>query len=135
MKRLIALLSTSILCAAIAPLAAGAQVPTYARDGGETIHGTIASIDGKYEISVHDDRGYVDRVSLHDGTIINPTGLNLEPGQAVTIEGRAAGATFVANEIDTPYAIYPYPYAVYPYPAYRYGVRYRGPGFSIGFRG
>jgi hypothetical protein len=78
-------------------------------------------------------------VSLHDGTIINPTGLTLAPGEAVTIEGQPAGGTFVANEIDTPYGYayaYPYPvYRAYPYPVYGFGVHVGGRGFGFGFRG
>src|ERR1700722_10290898 len=102
-KRLLTILSTAALACTLTPLAASAQdAPSYA-GGGETIHGTIVSIHGKYNISVHDARGFVDNVSLHDGTVINPTGLTLAPGEAVTIEGSAAGGTFVANEIDTPY--------------------------------
>jgi hypothetical protein len=127
------LLAAAALAGSLAPLAAGAQVPSYARSGPDTISGTIASIDGKYAISVRDDRGYIDNVSLHDGTIINPTGLTLAPGELVTIEGRPAGNTFVADEIDTPYRSYGYRYPVYP--AYRFGVRFGGPGYGFGFRG
>ena len=135
-RRFLTLLSAVALAGAIAPAAARAQVPSYARNGGDTIRGTIASVDGKYDISVRDDRGYIDNVSLHDGTIINPTGLTLAPGELVTIEGRPAGATFVADEIDTPYTYgYAYPvYPVYPAPAVRFGVRIGGPGFGFGFR-
>jgi hypothetical protein len=136
-KRFLTFLSAVALAGAIAPAAAGAQVPSYARNGDDTIRGTVASINGKYNISVRDDRGYVDNVSLHDGTIINPTGLTLAPGELVTIAGRPAGGTFVADEIDTPYAYgYAYPvYPVYPAPAVRFGVRVGGPGFGFGFRG
>jgi hypothetical protein len=116
-----------------------AGVPSYAQNGGDTIRGTVASIDGKYDISVRDDRGYIDNVSLHDGTVINPTGLTLAPGEVVTIEGRPAGATFVADEIDTPYTnVYAYPYPAYPvapYPADRFGLRVGGRGFGVGVRG
>ena len=43
----------------------------------DVISGSIASLDDKYEITVRDDRGFVDDVRLHQGTIINPTGLTL----------------------------------------------------------
>jgi protein involved in polysaccharide export with SLBB domain len=133
-QRFLTLLSAVALAGAIAPAAAGAQVPSYAQNGGDTIRGTVASIDGKYDISVRDDRGFVDNVSLHDGTVINPTGLTLAPGETVTIEGRPAGATFVADEIDTPYTYgYAYPYPVYP--ADRFGLHVGGRGFGFGFRG
>lgn len=132
-NRLIGLLSATALTCAIAPLAAGAQVPSYAQPGGETISGVITSINGKYNISVRDNRGYIDNVSLHDGTIINPRGLTLAPGESVTIAGVPQGRTFVANEIDTPYVAYPYGY---PHPAdVGVGLRVGGPGFGFGFRG
>ncbi len=112
-------------------------MPSYATSGGDTIRGTIASIDGKYALRVRDDRGFIDNVTLHDGTIINPTGLKLAPGQSVTIAGVPSGRTFVANEIDTPYVFYGYPYAYYPYPygPYAVGLRFGGPRFGFGFRG
>lgn len=138
-KHLFTGLSAFALTCAMLPLAASAQTPSYAAPGPQTIKGTVASINGKYNISVRDDRGYVDNVTLHQGTIINPTGLTLAPGEQVTIEGTNAGSTFVANEIDTPYVYYAYPY---PYPAYSYaypafglGLRFGGPHFGIGFHG
>lgn len=141
-KRLLTVIPAAALALAIAPLAASAQAaPSYAEPGTETIHGTILSVNGKYDISVHDERGFVDNVSLHDGTIINPTGLTLAPNETVTIEGHAAGSTFVADEIDTPYSRYyaypvPYPaYPVYPAPGPRIGVHFGGFGWGLGFRG
>ncbi len=100
--------------------------PSYATAGDQTIRGTIGSINGKYNISIHDVRGYLDNVTLHPGTIINPTGLELAPGQSVTIVGTPDGNTFAANEIDTPYE----PLAVVP--GY-YGYPWGGPDFGIGF--
>lgn len=105
-----------------APAAPPAPPPSYARptaNGEETIHGRIASIDGKYRVEVRDDRGYVDNIELHQGTVINPTGLQLEPGMQVTILGYNRGPVFAANEIDTPYLSYgPVPL----YPAYSVGI-------------
>jgi hypothetical protein len=75
----------------------------YAQGPGPQIKGAIASILGKYQIQVRDRRGYLDNVTLHDGTIINPTGITLQPGFRVTIYGRQSGDTFAADEIDTPY--------------------------------
>jgi hypothetical protein len=132
-RTLTALFATALACS-IAPLAAAAA-PGYAQ--GTTIHGTILSINGKYNISVADVNGYVDNVSLHDGTIINPTGLTLVPGQPVTIFGTAAGSTFEANQINTPYPSYGYHYVnpVYVGPMVGVGVRLGGPGWAAGFRG
>jgi uncharacterized membrane protein YgcG len=134
MPRLIAALVAAIFIAA--PLAANAQIapdgPSYAADsayGGDAqIHGRILSFDGAYSVQVRDEQGYVDNVQLHQGTIINPTGLTLQPGMVVSILGYNAGSYFAANEIDTPYtysAGYPY-YAGHPW-------NYYGPGISLGF--
>jgi uncharacterized membrane protein YgcG len=134
--------------AALVPAAARADdLPSYAHHD-ETIHGTIISFDGKYTAYVRDERGFVDRVRLHDGTVINPTGLTLEPGQSVTILGRTDGRDFDANEIDTPYqddgdyapdpgAAYVAPYDYYPsYPAYALAYpAFVSLGFGFGYFG
>jgi hypothetical protein len=119
-----------------APLAAAAQAPpSYAQPvqppyaaQDEQIHGRIASFDGQYSLQVHDDRGFLDNVQLHQGTIINPIGLTLAPGMIVAIDGYASGPYFEANEIDTPYQFYsgvPY-YLGHPW-------FYYGPSISLGF--
>jgi hypothetical protein len=110
------------------PLAAHAQdAPSYAtQDQG--LHGRVIGFDGGYQLTVRDDRGYVDHVRLHQGTVINPTGLTLAPGMVVSVNGYNAGRYFNANEIDTPYVFYgavPY-YGGYPYWHY-------GPSVSLGF--
>jgi hypothetical protein len=123
--------------------AAAQTTPSYATGSSdERIQGTIAAVNGAYDISVRDSRGFLDNVTLHQGTIINPTGLTLAPGQSVTIVGNNVGNALSANEIDTPYtnlALVPaYPgYYGYPYPyGYDYGVRLRfGRGFGFGFHG
>ena len=120
-----------------------APPPSYARPD-EGIHGRIESFDGAYSLQVRDDRGYMDNVQLRPGTVINPTGVRLAPGMAVTIHGTNGGSAFVASEIDTPYntygpidvgpyPVYAYPYPAYPYPAYPYPVcAYPYPAFSFG---
>jgi hypothetical protein len=117
------------------PLAAQAQdVPSYAQgqpsyaNGEENIHGRIVSFDGEYALQVRDEQGYVDNVQLHQGTIINPTGLTLEPGMVVSILGYNGGPYLAANEIDTPYSNYggvPW-YGGHPW-------NYYGPSISLGF--
>ena len=104
-----------------APIAAQAQdVPSYASgaqpaDGEENIHGRVASFDGAYTMTVRDERGFIDNIQLHQGTIINPTGITLQPGMSVTIYGVNRGSLLAANEIDTPYRQYgAIPY-YYPY--------------------
>jgi hypothetical protein len=98
--------------------AAAAPAPSYARHvakGEESIRGRIDRFDGKYGLQVHDDRGFVDNVEMHQGTVINPTGLALQPGMSVTILGYNRGHAFAANEIDTPYVSYGFAPVVYPY--------------------
>jgi hypothetical protein len=135
-KALTGALLLPALALAAGTLPAAAQttdLPSYAQPGDTTIHGVVRSVDGKYTITVRDANGYVDNVTLHDGTVINPTGLSLAPGESVTIVGRPSGGTFVANEIDTPYLAYGYGYPAYPYPYPAYGY---APvvGFGFGFR-
>ncbi|MGH7729350.1 MAG: hypothetical protein ACREM2_11265 [Vulcanimicrobiaceae bacterium] len=129
------------LLSAVLPMAVPAQsagaAPSYAQPSYGTaedvIRGRIVAFDGRYRMQVRDQRGFVDRVELHQGTIINPTGLTLQPGMAVTVRGVNRGSVLDANEIDTPYRTWyaypgPYPYA---YPAYRY----RYPGYAYGYPG
>lgn len=110
-------------------------LPSYAQPSSEqTIHGRINSIADAFHITVLDDKGYLDNVQLHRGTIINPTGLTLAGGMSVTIMGYNAGDHFDANEIDTPYTwTEPVPVPVYYgpgwwYPGYVYGY---GPSFEL----
>ena len=133
------LLGAAIAAAAlITPALASAQdVPSYSvGDANQQIQGTVSSINDTWNITVNDSNGYSDSVELHQGTIINPTGLTLEPGMNVTIDGYADGSNFDAMEIDTPYAYQgPAPTAVYYgpgawYPGYAYGW---GPSFSLVF--
>lgn len=66
--------------------------------------------------------------SLHEGTIINPTGLTLATGMIISVLGYNAGPYFAANEIDTPYTLYgavPY-YLGHPW-------MYYNSGFGLGF--
>ncbi len=142
-----ALAGTAALATLTLPASAQTQQapPSYAVHGDESIRGTIASFDGKYGVTVRDERGFIDNVRLHDGTIINPRGLRLASGEQVTVYGHADGPAFTANEIDTPYRTvlvtgYPYGFG-YPYgygPGYRIGFGYGGYGFGrfgFGFGG
>jgi hypothetical protein len=122
--------------ALISPAIASAQDMAFGGGPGQQIQGTVSSIDGTWNITVSDASGYSDNVALHQGTIINPTGLTLEPGMSVTIDGYADGSTFDATEIDTPYQYNgPAPVAVYYgsgdwYPGYAEGW---GPSFTLEF--
>lgn len=117
--------------AVLAPLSVSAQgVPSYAQPvtPEHQIRGRVTSFDGRYALTVRDDRGYIDNVQLHQGTVINPTGLTLAPGMVVTILGNNAGSYFAANVVDTPYNFYygvPY-YAGHPW-------FYYGPSVNLGF--
>jgi hypothetical protein len=132
------LLGAAIAAAAlITPGFASAQdAMAYNSDANQQIQGTVAAINGTWNITVADANGYADSVALHQGTIINPTGLTLEPGMQVTIDGYADGPNFDALEIDTPYQYQgPAPTAVYYgpgawYPGYATGW---GPSFSLFF--
>ena len=130
MRNFFAALGAALLL--LLPLAGQAQtVPSYAAptpNGDVQIHGRIVSFDGGYKLQVRDEKGYVDDVRLHQGTIINPTGITLEPGMIASILGYNAGSYFAANEIDTPYTFY---YGV-PYFAGRPWNDY-GPAISLGF--
>jgi hypothetical protein len=113
-----------------APTLASRPVPTYATPSGEeTIRGTISEIPGKYAVQLRDDRGYLDSVTLHPGTIINPTGLTLRTGMHVTIVGANAGTSFTANEIDAPYAVAVLPPVAPIYGSYGWGF---GPDWGWG---
>ncbi|MHB8433816.1 MAG: hypothetical protein ACYC8W_10855 [Candidatus Tyrphobacter sp.] len=110
--------------ASIAFLCAPAQAQNYPYGngygyggGGQTIAGTITWFDGRYSLLVRDQQGYVDRVEMHQGTVINPTGLTLRPGMRVTIYGVSYGQVLAANEID---AAFGYRYG----PGYGYGRGY-----------
>jgi hypothetical protein len=143
MKNINKILTPRLLAAAIAsaalitPAIVFAQdAPAYSDGASQQIQGTIAAINGTWNINVADANGYSDSVELHQGTIINPTGLTLEPGMNVTIDGYADGPNFDAMEIDTPYQYQgPAPVAVYYgpgawYPGYANGW---GPSFSLAF--
>jgi hypothetical protein len=115
----------------LAPIAAQAQeVPSYAvvASTDQQIQGRVTGFDGGYNLTVRDDNGYLDNVALHDGTIINPTGITLAPGMVVSILGQNAGQYFAADEVDTPYTVdagIPY-YLGHPW-------SYYGPAISLGF--
>ncbi len=129
------LLGTAVAVAAlITPAIAAAQEAPDA--GAAQIQGTISSINGTWNLTVADSNGYSDSIELHQGTIINPTGLTLEPGMSVTIQGYPDGGNLDAMEIDAPYQYAgPAPTAVYYgpgawYPGYASGW---GPSFSLVF--
>jgi len=118
--------------ALLAPPAAQAQdAPSYASQQSSddaNIRGRVTAFDGGYNLAVRDEKGYIDNVRLHPGTIINPTGLTLAPGMVVSVLGYNAGGYFGANEIDTPYQ-YDDGYAYYG----GHPWDYYGPSVGLGF--
>jgi hypothetical protein len=129
-RHLVAAFAALVLAA---PLAAQAQdLPSYAQPAtvseDEQIHGRIVNFDGQYSLQIRDERGFVDNVQLHQGTIINPTGLTLAPGMIVSVDGYNDGPYLAANEIDTPYTNYGGVAYYEGYPWYHYG-----PSISLGF--
>lgn len=91
---------TSRLTIAFALIVSLAAQPSGAQES-ETLRGHIIAVDGPLNIRIRDDRGYIDYVELHQGTIINPTGLKLEFKMQVTITGYHSGTVFEAEKIDT----------------------------------
>jgi hypothetical protein len=94
----------NILCSALTIAALALPLTAHAaiRTDEQTLHGTIASIDGKFGLTVRDERADADLVRLHPGTVIDPTGLRLQPGMHVTITGRPDGNAFDAKVIAAP---------------------------------
>ncbi|HYZ17119.1 MAG TPA: hypothetical protein VE591_11980 [Candidatus Acidoferrum sp.] len=99
-------LTSAFTIAALAlPIAASADTNSYAFGSmDQTVHGVVTSIDGRYGLMVRDDRSGMDDVMLHKGTIIEPKGLQLQPGMQITIAGHPRGGTFDANRIEAPHA-------------------------------
>jgi hypothetical protein len=157
------LLTATVAAAALlVPVCARAQseapsgpAPSYASpsygSNEDVVRGQVVSFDGNYSLRVRDEHGYIDNVELHQGTIINPTGLKLVAGMSITVRGVNRGNVLDANQIDTPYnsyasapaypvAVVPTygyaypvaPYAVYPYAVYP-GYGYFG-GYGYGYR-
>lgn len=60
-----------------------------------SISGTVTSFSG-YNMTLNGGQS----VSLHQGTVINPTGTTIQPGMNVVISGYPNGGTFNANEVD-----------------------------------
>jgi hypothetical protein len=108
------------------------QAPAYGNQ--QKITGTISGFDGQWIVYMHDDKGYTDHISLHQGTMINPTGIKLLEGMKVTIYGYADGPTFQANAIDVAYSPYSPYYGTNGEPAYGYGdYGYGYPGYGYGY--
>jgi hypothetical protein len=118
MVRLLAKISATLVALALSavPLGVLAQsgppgMPSYAASAPsapaneETIHGQIASIDDAQSLQLNDDRGFIDTVQLQPGTVIRPSGSQLQPGMAVTISGVARGSVFAASHIDVAAAV------------------------------
>ena len=136
----------ALACAAFLggfPIASFADRPSYAQSGpgDETISGTIYQVTGRYTLTLEDDRGFIDNVSLHNGTVITPSGLGLGSGQIATMTGHTSGKTFEADEIDVDPSSISSGQAVLPggdyatavnggdYPAYAFGY---DPTYSSG---
>lgn len=139
------------LCAAASialPSLAGAQTyPSYSTASQQSIKGSITGFNGSYTVYLQDDKGYGDNVQMHDGTVINPTGIKLQEGMRVTIYGYANGPAFSAYRIDVAAPAYygdsgygyggagygSYGYGGYGYGYGGYGYPYYGyPGWGIG---
>src|SRR5579863_9639449 len=75
------------------------QLPWNTNNGNyastSSISGTVTSFSG-YNMTLNGGQS----VSLHQGTVINPTGTAIQPGMNVVISGYPNGGTFDANEVD-----------------------------------
>ncbi|HTJ24909.1 MAG TPA: hypothetical protein VMA36_01990 [Candidatus Limnocylindria bacterium] len=101
MKRFLG--SAALALALGLPAAAYAATSTPAKAPDTlTLRGVISAIDGKWDVTLHDNNGFVEDVALHRGTIIAPTGLRLTPGMQVSIVGYQNHATFDAERIVGP---------------------------------
>jgi hypothetical protein len=101
LRVLIGATAASLACFLTGP-AAAQEFPSYAQPLGDArLSGTVVRFQpGSYDLGLRDDRGFVDRIVLHQGTIIVPIGIDLVPGMRVSVVGHDAGGSFVANEID-----------------------------------
>ena len=112
------------------------SAPTPPYGNQQSVKGTLSGFDGQWIVYMHDDKGYTDHVTLHQGTIINPTGIKLLEGMHVTIYGYAAGSTFQANRVDVAYSPYSPYYGTNGEPAYGYGDNgYGGGNGGYGYGG
>lgn len=94
-----------VLALATFALPAVARADTSAdptQSSGDKLFGVVSAVNGKYSLTVRNDRGGFQSVTLHQGTVINPTGLRLEPQTIVVIRGHENGGSFDADEIDAP---------------------------------
>ena len=84
------LMAAALLIATAAlPAAASAQTYNHGYNGGNNgsrTQGTIGSVRGS-NIQLTDGRN----VFLHNGTVINPTGTSLQPGQQIFVTGSRGG--------------------------------------------
>jgi hypothetical protein len=88
-----------------------ASVHAAAKPDTMTIRGVVSAIDGKWTLTVHDDRNFIENIALHPGTVIEPTGLRLEPGMRVSVLGYQDNANFDADKILGPVNAQPTPHA------------------------
>ncbi len=96
----------SIFAAAALALSLGVPLLASAEPQSRIV-GTVTDFHGKYGLVVRDQRGALAEVTLHQGTIIKPTGLRLERGMKVIIIGQASPETFAAGRIDAPLEVWP----------------------------
>ena len=105
----------ALLCAALALATAACAVPAAAAVypvfvpypviaqagppliGAGQLRGTVTAFD-RFNMTVRADGQYLP-VQLHQGTIINPTGLTLAPGMYVRVFGYWSNGNFEANRI------------------------------------
>lgn len=145
-----ALGALTCMAAVTIPLSATAQPFS-----DEHVQGVVISFDGQERLTLRDDRGYVDDVSLGYETRISPEGTRIVPGMRLALTGYNGGKWFDATAIqvlaggsappsdtpsyaqpseayDAPYGyaapVYAYPVPVYAYPVPVYA--YPAPAYA-----
>jgi hypothetical protein len=94
------LLTLLILSASLASPLAGLSQPMPGPQSGMAmqdpnhVRGRVDSFDGHYRLVVHGNR-----IRLHQGTVIHPTGATITPGQFVIVRGHWTGHHFDADEV------------------------------------
>ncbi|HYZ15764.1 MAG TPA: hypothetical protein VE591_05155 [Candidatus Acidoferrum sp.] len=99
------LLSVAAIAAALAlPVGASAATLQPTQAPNTIVRGIIASVNGTSDLTVYNGEGFTENVELHKGTIIAPTGLQLQPGMHISVLGYQAGTAIDADRITGPVA-------------------------------
>jgi hypothetical protein len=82
-----------------APAAAQYAPYGYAPNARQNVVTGVVTYFYRFDMTIQAPNGAVIPVQLHQGTIINPLGVSLQPGMPVTVRGYWANGQFFANRI------------------------------------